>query len=240
MLQITHKVNLVIYLIDNITGYSVETPMKLALEPEHKAQVIHKSNGTHAVLGLPEGEINLKLQVHGYEETEIKAFITEEPFPTEVTVFLSPNEFYMENIAYKTISGVHKGIKYLEAVRYNSEFCRYKELDERKRIITIYNQKGKEFKETPYAIIHESGTYERLKIIKRISSEKIKVQDIPEKAYQVGDKINRICFGRVDEDGNYEIKLADEGNEKYLVKYADEGGEYFKLLDFKAMESFEL
>lgn len=241
MYTIRHRASLVLHLMDNITGMEVSGVKVSFYNGEQRLQAEQKGRAIFVFLDLPEGTLSLTIDAYGYETVEKEMILDQTQGPQELTVFMAPDQRYIKSVPFRVVEGIHPGIEHIEAVRLQREICNYKGLDERKRILSIYGHRGKEFKEIPYAIIDEdSMTYETFKILRHIDDESIKVEVLPEKTYKTGDKINRVCQGEAYGDGRYIIKLADEGKEKYIVKYRDCTGEHFSLLDFEKSEPFQL
>ncbi|MCR5482492.1 MAG: carboxypeptidase-like regulatory domain-containing protein [Clostridia bacterium] len=241
MLNIRYRVLLAVSLFDTVSGVNIFEKAKFTADGNVPINAIGKGAGVYVFTDLLPGHLKLTVKAYGFEPLTFEVDVEPDGKMIDRLLYLMPDEYYTGDRPFRRFEGCKRGLTSIEAVRLNRETCRYRETDERKRIITVYDQRGKDFLETPYAIISDRDmTYERLDIIKNIGGGKIKVQTVPEKEYSVGDRINRICFGRVDEEGNYSLVLADEGNEKYIVKTCDEEGEHFAFLDFRLADDFKL
>jgi hypothetical protein len=134
-----------------------------------------------------------------------------------------------------SLSGTLKGISSLECIHPGRPLSGVREFNPKKRIMTIYAPNRRmNMVHTHYGLFHsEEDTYENIEIVEQIENNKVRLSKPLEEEFTVNAPICRRIFGKVDEDGNYLLRVRNDGKRQvYLVKYIVDGEVRYKSVDF--------
>ena len=93
--------------------------------------------------------------------------------------------------------------------------------------------------ETAYGLIHaDKMTFEAFDVEKVVSPVSLKLRETLQEEFRENAPIMRIVHGRTDAQGNYLLRVRDDGtNLKYLVRYVVSGKPQFQVVDFHQPET---
>lgn len=240
--NIRYQLDLLLRLLDATTGTEIQ---ERDVRFQQKGQAVHmisKGGGIYLCINRKRENFFLQVNIYGYEEKTIliNFALLDESIPL-MDIYMIPKET-ISGIAVLTFQGMLQGISEIQAVSYGSSHVFIQEYDERKKIVSLFNPHKLELEHTDYGIIHgEQEDYENIQIEKHISSIAIKITEGLKEEFQVNSPIERVIFGSVDLDGNYLLRVRDEGSKLlYLVKYKVNGEFRCQKIDFHNLEQVQL
>lgn len=105
--------------------------------------------------------------------------------------------------------------------------------------MNLFKANGPGMEETGYGLIHaDSMTFEAFDVEKVVSPVSLKLREPLQEEFRENAPIARIVHGRTDAQGNYLLRVRDDGtNLKYLVRYIVSGSPQFQVVDFHQPET---
>ena len=239
--EVTHRLDLVVRLIDTTTGREISERNVCFKEEERLAPFLYKGDGTYILMNSIRASTTYTIQVFGYEDAMISVEYgesTNKYLMKEVPMI--PKEIAYSYASVITMRGHLDGITEIDAIRLSLFDRTMKEYDNKRNVINYYG--GMEMTEREYALLHkETMSYEIFRIKKVINKTSVLIRRPLEMPYAVKDPIMRIVKGKVMPNHEYILRVRDDGQKcVYLVRYKVNGNTYFKRVDFRNEEERSL
>lgn len=241
---ISYKLDLLIRLIDTTDGKSVNERSVSFKRDGKDVKPIPKGEGNFIFLNTGRDNFELSVSVRGFEDqtVDIDYEKLDGMLPIK-EVFLIPSENTLSDKRLISISGTVKGLEAIEAVGLQNLRCYASDYDERKRIVTLY-QNGTQIslEDIYYGLIKQGGeSYEAFTVDKLVSNNKLKLRDPLKDEFTANSPIARIVFGNVKKGGEYKLTVRDDASKlSYIVRYIVKGEEKFKKVDFHELDGVTL
>ena len=130
--------------------------------------------------------------------------------------------------------------KKIEAVSMNRLLCLSGDMNVRTGVMSVYHPSGGviTLDEVYYALLSADKTsYERIEVEKMITSKSVKLKCPIKGSFSPNLPIGRIVYGIVQNDGEYLLRVRNEGADtRYLVRYEVGEEERFQVVDFHDQE----
>lgn len=237
--EIRYTLDLLVRLIDTTTG-TVVTERDVHFRRDGKeVQPVQRGSGNYVFLNTGREDWNLDVEVFDFEaaHAEIRYGELDHFLPIK-DVFLIPSENTAKGESVLSLTGHLSGLEAIEAVRLGRSYCAVKSFDARKRIMSLFKANGPGMEETGYGLIHaDNMTFEAFDVEKVVSPVSLKLREPLREEFRENAPIARIVHGRTDAQGNYLLRVRDDGtNLKYLVRYVVSGTPQFQVVDFQQPE----
>ena len=238
------RLDLLIRLQDTTTGLLVEERNVNFYFNDEPFRPRVRGFGNYILINYGRENGLMRVEVYGYEPfiTYLDYEKLDDRLPT-VDVFLIPSEKDDTRREFISLSGKLKGISSLECIHPNRPFSGIREYDKKKNIMTIYAPNRRmNMVHTYYGLLGSgTGTYECIEITEQIDNQKVRLKEPLQQEFSVNAPICRRIFGKVDEEGNYLLRIRDDGkNLKYLVRYVVDNDVRYKSVDFHNLEGVTL
>ena len=232
--EIHYQLDLIVRLLDTTTGKRIEQRQVIFKNEDQVLAFLRRDTGLYILLNRGRNDMTLDIQVVGYLPARVNVCYDELPknFP-EVEVAMIPEALTSGFVDMLTLEGICEGIESIEAVSLKNPYGAVDTYQERKQTLKLYYTKPLE--EASYAVIHEQDQeFERFRIRKRVDKLSVKLAEPLKTACKPEEKIARIVYGRVDQDGRYLLRIQEDGGgTEYLVRYVVNGKESFKRISLE-------
>lgn len=237
----THSLSLVLRLLDTTTGLPVsfsDITLEGSRERPREADI-----GTLLFIDLPHEDFSLRLHSRRFEDCEIAVRFGEldEKLPL-LDVPLVPRAGLYGGEPLLTLEGVCPGITELCAARPGDTSCLFREFEERKRLLTVFNPHLLSLDRPRYALIDvENARCETVRILRRVDDSTLKLDRPLMGSYGNYSPLTAVVEGLVRPDGSYIIRFRDDGSDaKWLLRYVVNGEERFKTADLRSADELVL
>lgn len=232
--EIHYQLDLIVRLLDTTTGKRIEQRQVIFKNEDQVLAFLRRDTGLYILLNRGRNDMTLDIQVVGYLPARVNVCYDELPknFP-EVEVAMIPEALTSGFVDMLTLEGICEGLESIEAVSLKNPYGAVDTYQERKQTLKLYYTKPLE--EASYAVIHEQDQeFERFRIRKRVDKLSVKLAEPLKTACKPEEKIARIVYGRVDQDGRYLLRIQEDGGgTEYLVRYVVNGKESFKRISLE-------
>ena len=232
--EIHYQLDLIVRLLDTTTGKRIEQRQVIFKNEDQVLAFLRRDTGLYILLNRGRNDMTLDIQVVGYLPARVNVCYDELPknFP-EVEVAMIPEALTSGFVDMLTLEGICEGLESIEAVSLKNPYGAVDTYQERKQTLKLYYTKPLE--EASYAVIHEQDQeFERFRIRKRVDKLSVKLAEPLKTACKPEEKIARIVYGRVDQDGRYLLRIQEDGGgTEYLVRYVVNGIESFKRISLE-------
>lgn len=241
LIEIQHCVDLVIYLLDTVTGFMFSGKKVDLFKNGIKIEALKKDSGIYILYNCGREDFILTIHAYGYEYSRYS--VNYENLDKKIPVIyvqLIPKRTIENDAEITELTGNHKGLETIDAVNTKENFFYLSEYDEKKQILTLFNYMGKTISGVEYAIVNSKKTeYEVFEIQKKISEYQLEIKSVLEKYYAANFMISRIIHGMVERNGDYTLRLKLENDyqkdekekTKYIIRRIVNGVEQFQCLD---------
>ncbi len=235
------RLDLVIRLEDTTTGMPVsEYGAKFLFNDK---PIYPKSDGNGNFILINSGRENglMQANVDGYEPcfVYVEYEKLDERMPT-VDLFLIPSEnLFADPKDVFTLSGRLEGIAALEAIHLGRPSSSTREYDPKRRILTIFMPNRRmNMIHSYYGIANiAQGRFEDITILSDLGGKKVRLKEPLQEEFSPNSPIFRIIFGQVDANGNYLLRVRNDGkNQKHLIRYVVNDEVRFKTIDFNQID----
>lgn len=231
---ITHRLDLVVSLIDTTTGLAVSERNVAFLSDGKAVPFIFKGFGTYILMNSDRKDTIYEIEVAGFEKETISVEYGEslKKAPT-IYVNLVPKLTSYTYSSLITLEGSLKGIESIDAVELKRNDRLFQSFQPRNNVMNFFG--GGELTEQTYGLINERECYfQTINIRKKLEKLSVMLREPLEGTISVGSPIKRIVKGKILSDDRYLLRVRDDGQETvYLVRYSIEGNEKFKMINFK-------
>ena len=234
---IDHRLSLALRLVDTTTGRTVLDRNTVLRRDGRLVHPMHKADGTLIFLGG--ARQNFKLEVHcaGFRprQLEVDYAVLDERLPL-LELHLIPGPDYRQPFPCLTLKGTLKDITALDAVRAGESPCLVREVDPRRRLLTIFNPHKLELDRVWYALVDpDQEVYEPFSVVRRISEQVYKIDRPLETEFKNYFPICPLVFGGVGPGDAYCLRVRDDGAAaRWMVRYEREGKTAFRTVDFRS------
>ncbi len=232
------RVDLVVRLIDTTTGASLDEVNAIFTKDGSLQKPIYKGDGNYVFVNCGRENGLMHVKVYGYEETDI--FIDYEKLgevSPERDVFLIPSESTAKGEPVISISGNLSSLKSVDAINLMRPLCSFAEFNVKKNEMTVFGfVAGKEVKleDTYYGLTAtDENSYESFEVASQSGDNKAVLKDPLQGETRPNQKIYRMLFGYVKDDGSFVFRVRDDATEmKYLLRFTVGDDTYFRVIDF--------
>ena len=232
------RLDLLVRLIDTTTGAAVEESNVHFLRDEREVRPESRGPGTYIFINTGREDFLMQIRVKGYEEYErlVSYDKLDERIP-ECDVFLIPSENTVKGESLLGLSGNLPFLEALEAVNLNRVVCHANEYDPKTKVLSVFGQMGGRVSlyDTFYGLLDESGeSYERIEVARNETPQSVLLKNPLEKEVKSNSPMMRVVFGCVKKNGDYLLRVRDDGEEiRYLLKVTLKGENRFLTVDFR-------
>ena len=231
---ITHRLDLVISLIDTTTGLSI-SERNVNFSSDGKAiPFVYKGGGTYILMDTQRKNVTYDITAEGFESSKVVVEYDESVSKApEYFVMLIPKATRYTYSKLLTLEGTCSGITEIDAVITGSHDRLFQNYVPRGNVMNFFG--GGELTEREYALVLEKeDRFISVDIRKKIEKFSVALKNPIEENVPVGSPVQRIVKGKVLSDGRYLLRVRDDGqNVTYLVRYVVDGNVKFKKIDFK-------
>ena len=235
------RLDLLIRLYDTTTGATVNERNVLFKRDGVPVRPESRGAGTYVFINTGRDDFLMRIEVFGYDGYEVSVRYEEldEGLPA-CYVFLMPSENTMRGRNTLSFSGTLPFLKKIEAVNLNKTICVTGNMNKKTNEISVFHPSGGSISmdECFYGLLSaDKSSFERIEVEKMISPKSIRLKRPIEGAFAPNLPIARIVTGVVHGDGEYLIRVQDDGeNTKYLVRYEVGEEVRFQEVDFHDQE----
>ena len=235
------KLDLLIRLYDTTTGATVNERNVLFKRDGVPVRPESRGAGVFVFINTGREDFLMQIDVYGYERYEISVRYEEldERIPV-CYVFLMPSENTLRGRNTLSFSGTLPFLKKIEAVNLNRSLCLTREMKAKENIISLFQPAGGaiQLDENFYGLLSaDKQSYERIEVEKKVSPQSVKLKSPLTGAFAPNLSISRIVYGIVHDDGEYLLRVTDDGEDtKYLVRYEVGDEVRFQVVGFKDQE----
>lgn len=237
--RIRFRLDLLIRLLDTTTGAVVQERNVRFFKQNEVVYPLARGGGNYVFLNSPREDCELEVRVYGYDPSRIQIQYDKLDAQMPIQeVFLIPSENTSRGQPVHTFSGILPGMVSIQAVNVYVTCCCISSFEERKRIMKLFGTHGLGMDGIHYGLIHlDRQSYEPFTIVKEITKDAVKIEHPLKEPFSVNAPISRIVFGRVTPQGEYCIRVRDDGERLiYLVRYVVGEEERFQMVDFRHPE----
>ena len=219
------KLDLAVRLFDTTTGATVDERNVFFMRDGVPIRPESRGAGTYVFINTGREDFLMRIEVYGYERYEVNVRYEELDGGMPVcNVFLMPSENTPRGRYTLSFSGTLPFLKKIEAVNLNRSLCLTAGMDRRTGDISLFHPQGGRIQldEDFYGLLSaDKKSYERIEIEKMISPQSVRLKHpLADGAFAPNLPISRIVYGIVHDDGEYLLRVSDDGEDtRYLVRY---------------------
>ena len=232
--------DLLLNLYDSTTGFAVTERNVRFIKNGKDMNSESRGEGSYIFINIGRENCLMQVNVYGYEPQTIKVdYEKMDKIVPSIDVFLIPSENTYKGEALITLKGRLSGLEKLEAIHPGRAVTTFRELDRKRRAITIFTPNRRaNLTQGKYAVFNsEKVTFETVEITEELTEKRFRIKENPEEDFIVNSQICRIVYGQVWEDGTYLFRVRNDGNSlRYLIKYVVNGQVRYKKVDFAESE----
>ncbi len=239
------RLDLLVRLIDTTTGAAVNERNVLFMRDERQVQPESRGDGIYLFINTGREDFLMRIRVTGFDEYVVRVKYGElDPRIPECNVFLIPSENTVKGESVLSLSGNLPFLEALEAVSLSKIVCSANEYDPKKNILRIFSSAGARVSMDNiwYGLLRPDKTsYEKIRVLGNETPQSIALKSPLEEEFTSNQPICRIIFGQVNEDGDYLLRVRDDGADQlHLLRYVVNGKAVFKEVDFHDCERISL
>jgi hypothetical protein len=227
-------------LYDSTTGFAVTERNVRFIKNGKDMNSESRGEGSYIFINIGRENCLMQVNVYGYEPQTIDVdYEKMDKIVPSIDVFLIPSENTSKGEALITLKGRLSGLEKLEAIHPGRAVTTFRELDRKRRAITIFTPNRRaNLTQGKYAVFNsEKVTFETVGITEELTEKRFRIKENPEEDFIVNSQICRIVYGQVWEDGTYLFRVRNDGNSlRYLIKYVVNGQVRYKKVDFAESE----
>ena len=218
------KLDLLVRLYDTTTGATVDERNIVFMRDGVPVRPESRGAGIFVFINTGREDFLMRIAVFGYEEYEISVRYEEldDGLPT-CNVFLMPSENTPRGRNTLSFSGTLPFLKKIEAVNLNKTLCLTSDINRRTGDISLFRPSAGriDLDEDRYGLLSaDKKSYETIEIEKMITPQSVRLKHPLKGEFAPNLPIARIVYGIVHEDGEYLLRVCDDGeNTRYLVRY---------------------
>ena len=235
---ISSRLDLLVRLIDTTTGAAVEERNVLFLRDEREVRPESRGSGTYIFINTGREDFLMQIKVFGYEDAEVSVNYAEleERMPA-VDVFLIPSENTKKGSPVLSFSGNLPLLESIEAVNIMRPLCQGGEYNKKGNTLTVFGRTGGriQLEDVWYGLLNtDKNEFEKIEVLGNASPQSVKLRNTPAEDFVPNRQMMRIIFGRVSQNGDYLLRVRDDGKDQiHLIRYVVKGEVKFKTVDLK-------
>ncbi|MBR6390078.1 MAG: hypothetical protein IKS16_01935 [Lachnospiraceae bacterium] len=234
------RLSLALRLIDTTTGRELtETDIHF----DSGAEVLRpmfKGDGFWVFTGESREDFSMHIKARGYDELDLDVRYEKlDPKLPICDVFLMPSEKNRTAGSVIEIHGNLSKLESIEAVAVTRPICVFHEASAKRDVyymnlmpltsggrVVIDNMR--------YALVSEDGSrYEVFGIAESDNPTRVVLEEPLKGEHKPGERVCRIIYGRAGPEGDYTLKVRDDGSTlPHLIRFTAGGNEYFRPIDF--------
>lgn len=233
------RLDLLIRLIDTTTGQAVTSQSALFRSHGKLMPARLRGDGNYIFVDIGRDNRLMQLDVPGYDSLEFTVdYETLDDRMPSIDIFLIPSE-NTESIL--TLSGKVRGLKEVEAVQLGKPVCSINEFDAKGNKMSLFvPNKQMNMEGGHYGLLHGETDYEHIVVEEQPNQSLVKLKNQLKEEYAVGSGIARVVFGRVEDKGNYTLRVRSTADHpRYLVRFTTDKSVKYRVYDFGGDEPVE-
>ena len=238
MATIKHRIGLVIRLIDSVSGREISERNVMFEIPDGIGEPIIRGNGVYLFINIIPKDFELEVHVYGYESGRAKIVFQDldEKMPVQ-ELYLLPLDFPAGGKEVLTLQGNMPGIKAIEAVSLNEVTCSIKSYEKRKHIMVVMNPHNFSLSRIHYGLLNSERTrYTKIQVERELSHTQLQLKGGLEEEWVFNQAIQPIIWGKVSDNGDYMLRVAESKSAIYLVRFEVDDEVFFQKVDFNQLE----
>ena len=231
------KLDLLVRLVDTTTGATVDERNVLFMRDESQVRPEDRGSGTYVFINTGREDFLMRIKVSGYEEYVTRVRYEElDPNIPECIAFLIPSEKAKRGEGFFSLSGNLPFLEALEAVNLSRIACTANEYNKKKLLLNVFSSAGAwvTLENRDYGLLQpDKKSYEKIEVLGNEGPQYIRLKSPLEKEFTSNLPIMRIIFGNVNENGDYLLRVRDDGGDQtYLIRFVVNGEVKFQVVDF--------
>ncbi|MBO6137682.1 MAG: hypothetical protein J6O71_03630 [Lachnospiraceae bacterium] len=231
------KLDLLVRLVDTTTGATVDERNVLFMRDERQVRPEDRGNGNYVFINTGREDFLMRIKVAGFEEYVARIRYEElDPNIPECVAFLIPSENAKRGESLYSLSGNLPFLEALEAINLSRIACTANEYIPKKLLLNVFSSAGAwvSLEGKYYGLLQpDKQSYEKIEVLGHDGPQNIRLKSPLEKEFTSNLPIMRIIFGSVSDDGDYLLRVRDDGGDQtYLVRYVVNGEVKFQVVDF--------
>ena len=231
------KLDLLVRLVDTTTGATVDERNVLFMRDESQVRPDDRGSGTYVFINTGREDFLMRIKVSGYEEYVTRVRYEElDPNIPECIAFLIPSEKAKRGEGFFSLSGNLPFLEALEAVNLSRIACTANEYNKKKLLLNVFSSAGAwvTLENRDYGLLQpDKQSYEKIEVLGNEGPQYIRLKSPLEKEFTSNLPIMRIIFGNVNENGDYLLRVRDDGGDQtYLIRFVVNGEVKFQVVDF--------
>lgn len=232
------KLDLLVRLTDTTTGAYV-TEKNIVFKRDGIPVIPEpRDPGTYIFINTGREDFLMQIEVFGYEvyKTRVRYEELDVRLP-ECDVFLMPSESMSRGEQVLSFSGTLPFLKKIEAIRLDRPVCFVKEFDKKTNALTVFANSGGRVSlyDKYYGLLSaDKESYEKVEVESELTLQSVRLKEQLKEEQISNLPLMRVIFGSVSENGDYLLRVRDDGdNLKYIVRYEVGDEVRFQEIDFK-------
>lgn len=234
---VNHRLALALRLLDTASGRPV-SDRNLSLRRDGKpVHPMVKDDGTLVFMDEDRTDFELEVRAGGFEPRTVRVCYGElDARLPMLDVQLIPGAGYRSRFPCFSLEGTLPGISALDAVKAGESPCLIREVDPRRKQITIFNPHKLALDRGWYGLVDPDGeTYEPFSVVKRVSDQVYRIDRVLETPFKTYFPVCPLVFGGVGPEGAYCLRVRDDTDRaRWIVRYVTPSGAAFKAVDFRS------
>ena len=231
------KLDLLVRLVDTTTGAAVDERNVLFVRDERQVRPEDRGNGNYVFINTGREDFLMRIKVTGFEEYVTRIRYEElDPNIPECVAFLIPSEKAKRGEGLFSLSGNLPFLEALEAINLSRLVCTANEYNKKKVLLNVFSSAGAwvTMENKYYALLQpDKQSYEKIEVLGNEGPQDIRLKSPLEEEFTSNLPIMRIIFGSANENGDYLLRVRDDGGDQtYLVRYVVNGEVRFQVVDF--------
>lgn len=234
---IVHRLGLALRLIDTTTGFPIQDR---AVQLKWDGQPVHpmfRTDGSMIFVNQERRDFRLDIALPGFESRQLEVSYKDlDPGTLLLELHMIPSPDYNRSrFPCLGLSGELPGIEALDAVRAGESPCLIREMDPRKKIVTLFNPHKLELNRTWYALVDpDRGVYEPFAVVRRLNDQQYKLNRALEMEFRNYFPICPLVFGGTGPGDRYRLMVQDNAAaSRWIVRWVVGGTPHFETLDLR-------
>ena len=239
VLVFTHRLDLALRLVDTTSGRNISGRNVSVFADGEPIRFGEKGDQMLVFQNLVKRKFRMKIVSPAYEEVDadvdLDAISGNLPL---LEIHMVPGADYPGGTEFLVLQGSLPGIEELAAVRLGDNACLMREFDARRRTAKIFNPHHLALDRVQYALVDpDRYVYEPFRIQRMVDDQTLKLDRVLEMSFRNYFPITPEVFGKTWQDGDYCLRLRDQGREaRWLVRWVKNGETAFRIVDFRETE----
>lgn len=242
-IQIRYQLSLAFRLLDTTSRRVLTGSEVKLLRNGEPIPSVQRPGGYFILVNYPREDFILGIRAKGFEPVDFPVRYGElgQKLP-ELTIHLIPEKASFDPLSGVSIEGVLPGIRSLAAAKPDGGSCFIRGFDPKKKLLTVFNPNSLSFGRVYYALVDpENDSFEPFSIVEERSRELYLIDRALPKDFRPSFPISPIVFGRAGAEGDYCLRLRDEGGSpRWILRWETDEGAFCRAVDIRRPETFRL